>query len=232
MNNGRQVTASFFIAIGLAVLGLFIFLGFRDFSNKDRQVIVRGLAEKQVMANKVTWPLVIKTLGNELQSVYWQLNATNETVLQFLKDNGITESEISVGPPSVFDKLAQSYRSDAAYRYTVTQVITVTSSQVEKVNELINRQVELLKLGVALSTDYEYRTIYEYTLLNDVKPDMIAEATQAAREAAQKFADDSQSSLGSIKSASQGQFSIENRDPFTPWIKNIRVVTTVAYSLE
>lgn len=232
MNNGRQVTASFFIAIGLAVLGLFIFLGFRDFSNKDRQVIVRGLAEKQVMANKVTWPLVIKTLGNELQSVYWQLNATNETVLQFLRDNGITESEISVGPPSVFDKLAQSYRSDAAYRYTVTQVITVTSSQVEKVNELINRQVELLKLGVALSTDYEYRTIYEYTLLNDVKPDMIAEATQAAREAAQKFADDSQSSLGSIKSASQGQFSIENRDPFTPWIKNIRVVTTVAYSLE
>ena len=100
-------------------------------------------------------------------------------------------------------------------------------------NELISRQAELLKQGIAITAgDYNYRTIYEYTDLNTIKPEMIAEATQNAREAADKFAADSQSELGQIKSATQGQFSIEDRDPYTPYIKNVRVVTYVNYYLE
>lgn len=233
MNNTRQVTAAFFVSLGLVILGLWIYLGFESIANKDRQVVVRGLAEKEVEANKVTWPLVVKTLGNDLQNVYWQVTSNNGTVLQFLKDNGIEESEITVGAPSVNDKYAQSWSSDNPYRYTVTQVITVTSQQVDKVNALMKRQDELMKLGVALSgSSYEYQPTWEYTGLNDVKPEMIAEATRAAREAAQKFAEDSQSEIGGIKSASQGQFSITDRDAYTPWIKNVRVVTTITYELK
>ncbi|MCH5246884.1 MAG: SIMPL domain-containing protein [Muribaculaceae bacterium] len=233
MNNTRQVTAAFFVSLGLVILGLWIYLGFESIANKDRQVVVRGLAEREVEANKVTWPLVVKTLGNDLQNVYWQVTSNNGTVLQFLKDNGIEESEITVGAPSVNDKYAQSWSSDNPYRYTVTQVITVTSQQVDKVNALMKRQDELMKLGVALSgSSYEYQPTWEYTGLNDVKPEMIAEATRAAREAAQKFAEDSQSEIGGIKSASQGQFSITDRDAYTPWIKNVRVVTTITYELK
>ena len=228
----KQIFSATVLSLGLVVLGIFIYSGFNSFANKDRQVVVRGLAEKEVMANKVTWPLVIKTVGNDLQQVYEQLTKTNETVIKFLQDNGINENEISLSAPSVWDKDAQTYNSNVYYRYNVTQVITVTSEQVEAINELIQRQGDLLKLGVALSEDYQYNTTYEYTLLNEIKPEMIAEATRNAREAANKFAEDSQSELGPISSATQGQFSINDRDAFTPWIKNIRVVTTVAYSLK
>lgn len=232
METIRKSAPAIFVALGLVILGWFLYAGIRRFADRDRQVVVRGLAEKEVMANKVTWPLVVKTLGNDLQPLYQQLNTNNATVVKFLTDNGIQAKEISVGAPTVYDKDAQTYQSDAAYRYNVTEVITVTTTQVEKVNALVKRQGELLKLGVALSSDYENRITYEYTDLNKVKPGMIAEATKNAREAAAKFAEDSESTIGSIKSASQGQFTIDDRDAFTPWIKNIRVVTTVTYYLD
>lgn len=228
----KQILSSFLICIGIIILGLFIYCGFNSFANKDRQVVVRGLAEKEVMANKVTWPLVVKTVGNDLQQVYIRVTESNAKVVAFLKENGISEEEISLGAPTVWDKDAQTYNSNVIYRYNVTQVITVTSTKVEAVNELIQRQGDLLKVGVALSTDYQYYTTYEYTMLNDIKPEMIAEATRNAREAAQKFAEDSKSELGSIKAATQGQFSITDRDAYTPWIKNVRVVTTVSYALK
>ena len=222
------------IALGIVVLGWFIYSALNNLAYRDRQVQVRGLAEKEVMANKVTWPLVMKNLGNNLPQLYEQINTTNAIAIKFLKENGISEDEISVNEPVVFDKDAQRYggNDSSPYRYTVTEVITVTSSQVEKVNALIKRQAELLKQGVALSNDYEYQTLYEYTGLNDIKPEMIAEATRNAREAAKKFAEDSESDLGKIKSATQGQFSIEDRDAYTPYIKNVRVVTYITYYLE
>ena len=233
MEKNNRTLAALLIALGLACLGWFIYTGINNLAYRDRQVTVRGLAEKEVMANKVTWPLVVTTLGNNLPELYNRINANNDIVLKFLKDNGISEAEISVNEPQVFDKDAQTYSSgNLPFRYRVTEVITVTSDQVEKVNALMKRQAELLKQGVALANDYQYQTLYEYTGLNDIKPEMIAQATAAAREAAKKFADDSGSDLGKIKTASQGQFSIEDRDSYTPYIKNVRVVTSITYYLE
>ena len=112
-------------------------------------------------------------------------------------------------------------------------MIVVTSSKVDQVRKLIDRQTDLMKEGVAVvAENYQYQTTYEYTDLNAVKPEMIAEATRNAREAADKFAADSQSRLGKIKTARQGQFTIEDRDQYTPYIKNIRVVTSIDYYLE
>ena len=109
----------------------------------------------------------------------------------------------------------------------------VTSNKVDKVKKLITRQAELLQKGIAIvAGDYNYQTRYDYTGLNDIKPSMIAEATKNARKSAQKFADDSQSSLGKIRSASQGQISIEDRDQYTPDIKRVRVVSTVEFYLK
>lgn len=115
----------------------------------------------------------------------------------------------------------------------MTNVIVVTSSNVEKVRALIKQQSKLISQGIAvLAGDYNYPTTYEFTGLNAIKPEMIAEATHNAREAAAKFAQDSGSKLGPIITASQGQFSITDRDQYTPHIKNIRVVTTLTYCLE
>ena len=97
----------------------------------------------------------------------------------------------------------------------------------------MSRMRELLKQGIAISAgDYGSQVEYEFTSLNKIKPQMIEEATKNAREAAAKFAADSDSRLGKIKSAEQGYFSIENRDQYTPHIKKVRVVTSVNYFLE
>lgn len=230
---GAYVIPALLVAIGLGVLGAFIKGGFSSISENARVVTVRGLAEKEVPANKVTWPIVSKEVGNELTSIYTKIQNTNAAIVKFLKDNGISQEEISVNAPQVYDLQADRYgNQNTPYRYNVTTVVVVTSTKVDKVRELITRQTELLKEGIAVvAGDYNYQTTFEYTGLNEVKPEMIAEATQNAREAALKFAADSHSELGKIKTASQGQFSIEDRDQYTPYIKKIRVVSTIVYFL-
>lgn len=222
------------IGLGLLLLGTQIKKGLNSISDNQRVVTVRGLAEKEVTANKVTWPIVSKEVGNDLPSIYANIENTNNAIISFLKSNGIADTEISVNPPQVLDLQADRYNSiSQPYRYNVTNVVVVTSSQVEKVNKLIQQQTELLKKGIAIvAGDYQYQTSYEYTDLNSIKPAMIADATTNAREAAKKFADDSDSKLGKIKTASQGQFSIEDRDQYTPYIKRIRVVSTIVYYLK
>ncbi len=222
------------VAVAIAILGFAIKGGLDNFANRDRTVQVRGLCEKEVSANKVTWPLVTKEMGNDLTAIYNKIQSNNASILNFLKANGITDDEISVNPPEVYDQMAERYSNDdVRVRYKVTNVVVVTSNKVDLVRDLIKKQTELLRQGIAVvAGDYNYRTTYEYTDLNSIKPEMIAEATAKAREAAEKFAADSHSSLGKIQSASQGQFSISDRDQYTPQIKTVRVVTYINYQLE
>ena len=234
MQTNSSIIPAAIIAIGIAAAGFALKAGIDNFSDRDRDVTVRGLCEREVMANKVTWPIVTKEMGNDLAQIYNKIQANNAVILNFLKSNGIDENEISVNPPAVTDRMADSYDSERiTVRYNVTNVIVVTSSKVQQVQALIDRQTDLMKQGVAVvAGNYQYQTTYEYTDLNAVKPEMIAEATRNAREAAAKFAADSDSRLGKIKTARQGQFSIEDRDQYTPYIKNIRVVTSIDYYLE
>lgn len=222
------------IAIGITLLGVFIRNGFGSISENARVVTVRGLCEREVEANKVTWPIVSKLVGDDLEAIYRNVQTTDSAIVNFLKTNGIKESEIDVNAPKVIDMQADQYNaSQAPYRYNVTTVVVVTSEQVAKVNALMQRQTELMQQGIAVvAGDFNYQTEYEYTDLNKIKPSMIAEATKNARKAADKFAEDSQSRLGKIKTASQGQFSIEDRDQYTPYVKRVRVVSTIEYYLK
>lgn len=222
------------LAIGLLLMGVFIQQGLDSFSSNNRVVHVKGLSEIEVPANKVIWPLVYKELGNDLPSLYKDIRRTNEAIVQFLTQKGIEASEISINAPEIIDQKADRYNSNPVPdRYNVTSVITVTSTKVELVRQMIGEQSELLKQGIAITGgDYRYNVQYEFTGLNDVKPQMIEEATQNGRTSAEKFAKDSDSQLGKIKSANQGQFSISDRDANTPYIKRIRVVTSIDYLLE
>ena len=223
------------IGIGLIVMGCLLSHGIITVKDRDRIVTVKGLAEREVKADRVIWPLVFKEIGNDMTSIYNAVNKKNEIVCDFLKNNGINENEISIAAPQIIDMRAERYanNNEIPYRYNVTSVITVTSNQIDKVRELISRQVDLLKQGVAIiDGDYRYTTQYSFTGLNDIKPDMIEEATVAARLAAEKFAKDSDSKLGKIRRANQGQFVISNRDENTPYIKEVRVVTTIDYYLK
>lgn len=222
------------LALGLILSGLAIKSGIKVFSQRDRAVNVKGLAEREVKADKVIWPLVYKDVGSDLITLYDNLKVKNRAVVSFLQSNGISDAEISVSAPQVVDLEAERYNQNhSPYRYNITSVITVSSDNVDLVRKLMSEQGELLKQGVAVAGgDYQYNVQFMFTKLNDIKPQMIEDVTKNAREAAIKFAEDSDSKLGKIKSANQGQFSITDRDANTPYIKNVRVVSTVEYYLK
>ncbi len=204
------------------------------FADQDRSVAVKGLSEREFPADRVVWPIMFKEVGNNLIALSQSTDKKVEIIKAFLKEGGIAEQEISVSTPEVFDQQADRYSTQVSpNRYFMTTVVTVNSDKVEDVRRLIAKQGELLKEGVTLSgSDYRYGIEFQYTKLNEVKVDMIKEATQNARATAEQFAIDSDSKLGKIKSASQGQITITNRDPNTPHIKRIRLVSSITYFLK
>ena len=223
-----------FIMVGLVVLGMMFPRAVEKYRSYDRTVNVKGLCEKEVKADKVIWPVVYKVMANDIQSIYDQTDRSNETIVDFLKAGGIDVSEITVSVPQISDKFANEYgNNDRAYRYIATNVITVYTDKVDDVLSLMSKQSDLLKKGIVTGgNDWENPVEFKYEGLNEIKPAMIEEATMNAREAAEKFAKDSDSRLGKIKTANQGTFTIENRDSNTPYIKKVRVVTSVTYYLK
>lgn len=222
------------IGLGLIVMGWCIKLGIDNFKAKDRVVTVKGLSEKEVPADRVIWPLTFKEIGDDLAALNASILDKNKTIVTYLKANGIQEGEISVSSPEIIDMQAERYSANPSpYRYNITSIVTVTSNEVDKVRSLMVRQNELIKHGIAIAgDDYRFQKQFLYTKLNSIKPGMIEVATKNARASALKFAQDSESKLGKIKTADQGQFTISDRDANTPHIKTIRVVTTINYYLE
>lgn len=226
----KLVVSSCVLALGLVLAGFLVGRGIESFSEKGRVVEVRGLSEKEVPADRVTWNLNFTEVGDNLLEVHKQISAKNEIIYKYLVDNGIPKEDIFQNAPNVYDKSSNIYAENKGPRYSVTSGMTVSSAMVDKVRELVSKQGGLLEKGVALEGS-AYNVDYQFTGLNGIKPQMIEEATKAAREAAEKFAKDSDSKLGKIRNASQGQFSIESLNSTTPYIKKVRIVTYVSYSL-
>jgi uncharacterized protein len=238
MNNrsdaGAGLMLGVFIFAGLLGLGYQLADGFLEAKALERTVTVKGLSEREVPADIAIWPIKYNQADNDLVALYAAIERHNGLVVEFLKQRGFGDDEISVSVPAIVDRQAQAYggEQNARFRYAATSSITVYSTNVERVRATMNDLVELGKQGLAIAgQDYEARTQFLFTGLNALKPAMIEEATRNAREVATKFAQDSASTLGKIKTASQGQFSIEDRDSNTPHIKKVRVVSTVEYYL-
>ena len=233
MNKGKFFSG-LFIMIGLIVLGSMIPRAVEKYRSYDRTVNVKGLCEKEVKADNVIWPIVYKVMSDNIQDIYDQTSRGNALVVDFLVAGGIDADEITVSVPDISDKLANEYGGiDRAYRYIAKNVVTVCTDKVDEVLALMSKQTELMRMGIVTAGEtWENPVEFKYESLNEIKPQMIEEATKNAREAAQKFAKDSDSELGKIKTANQGVFSIEARDSNTPYIKRVRVVTSVTYYLD
>ena len=229
-----RIKESIVLALSIIGLGAFLYSAIIGVKDRERFINVRGLAEQEVKADYVIWPIVFKEVGNDLSALYETVQTKTQALEKFLSENGISKDEIGNASPDITDSESELYNNEKRpYRYVATVVVTVASKNVDKIRELMGKQGELLKKGIAIGgNDYEHQIQYDFNGLNELKPQMVEVATRNAREVAQKFADDSGSKLGKIQTASQGQFSIYDRDSNTPWIKNVRVVTTVTYYLK
>lgn len=233
-NNNSTIILGLLICLGLAILGYLIEQGTVRIKASERTVTAKGLSEREVQADVAIWPIKFSDADNDLNNLYSAIQQKTDIITRFLKKSGFSENEVSVSVPAIRDRQADAYgnTTNIAFRYTATSTITVYSNNVELVRKTMGSLVNLGKQGIVISgKDYETKTEFLFTKLNDIKPQMIEEATKNARLVAQKFAQDSKSKLGKVKRARQGQFSIEDRDSNTPYIKKVRVVSTLEYYL-
>lgn len=222
------------LCVGLATMGLLLSEGIIKFRDMERVVSVKGLSERDMPADVAIWPIRFSEMSNDLSELYGSLESKNDKVNNFLRQQGFKVDEISVSVPAIQDRQAQGFSEEQVRngRYAGTSTLTVYSNDIEMVRKAMSNLAQLGQNGIAISgQDYDVKTQFLFTKLNDIKPAMIEEATRNAREVAEKFAHDSGSKLGKIKRASQGQFSIDDRDSNTPYIKKVRIVSTVEYYL-
>lgn len=227
---------TFVFAFGMIVSGGLIKDGLIQIRSADRFVTVKGLAERDVKADLAVWPIQFKVADNDLATAQSQLETQSKAIIEFLIANGMKPDEISVQQVMVNDAFAQQYsQNNVAARYAIEKTIAVRTNNVDAVATAAENIGDLVAHGVLIG--YGALPQYSFTKLNDIKPEMIALATQNAREAAQQFAKDSGAKVGDIRSASQGYFSIQPRDEVTnapssaALFKKVRVVSTVEYYL-
>jgi len=244
MDRGNTVLGVL-LALGLIIGGWVLGSEIKATRLGDRYVTVKGLVERNVKSDLAIWPLTYKEAGDELGALYSKTESDKKTVLQFLSDQGIQTSEIGLGIIRVVDTQANEYGGGvrAPHRYIVEQQITVHTSRVDQVAAAAQKTLQLLQKGIVLGGNPGQGLAYKFTGLNAIKPDMITEATRNARAAADRFAADSGSKVGSIRTANQGVFSILPADQAgdgaeggygadASLMKTVRVVTSVEYYLE
>lgn len=222
------------LAVAMVVSSLILTFGLMNIITPERSVSVRGLSEKEVEADLALWNMSFSTGDNSLSSLQQSLISKTEIIKKYLSDYGLDEADYTVKPAAITDNSLNAYMDQSKVRYTyiARQTVLVRSSKIKAVKDAYANSLKLVSSGIAINQDYGSNVNYEFTKLNDIKPLMIAEATENARTAAEQFARDSNSKVGKIKKATQGLFSIEDAAPGLEEKKNVRVVTTVEYLLK
>ena len=229
MEKYEKIIVAGIVAFGLLLLGLCLKGGIDNFTNKDRRVTVKGLAEREVDADKVVWTLTLEESADELNPMFTRLNQQVNVIKNFLKEKGIDgKGDVSVTTFSVNDNLSNVWGDEKPrYHYTVRRSVVVSSNDTHFISDLRSQTDELIDRGIIVESD---NAEYEYTQFQKLKPEMMAEAIANAETTAKQFAENSHSKINKIVEAGQGEFSIDDAD--IPYKKKIRVVSTITYSLK
>lgn len=247
-DRGAAAILGFLVAVGLALAGYFIGNTLYKGRLASNTVTVKGFAERDVKSDLALWQISYSITGGDLQQLYSQSNSHETALIKFLIGKGFKRQEINSGNLQVNDLLSNQYRQNninLSKRYILKDTVMVRSNNVGLVDQSTHALNNLIKQGIVLTTNH---VDFQFTKLNDIKASMLKAATQNARDAAQQFANDADSKVGSIKSANQGFFSIVSRDsaeagnpeggigysPMRPSTidKKVRVVVTLTYYLE
>ena len=229
MEKYEKIIVAGIVAFGLLLLGLCLKGGIDNFTNKDRRVTVKGLAEREVDADKVVWTLTLEESADELNPMFTRLNQQVDVIKNFLKEKGIDgKGDVSVTTFSVNDNLSNVWGDEKPrYHYTVRRSVVVSSNDTHFISDLRTQTDELIDRGIIVESD---NAEYEYTQFQKLKPEMMADAIANAETTAKQFAENSHSKINKIVEAGQGEFSIDDAD--IPYKKKVRVVSTITYSLK
>ncbi len=241
-DNKVRLAGAAALALGLAAAGYFPGRYFYKAKALERTVTVKGLAEREVKADIAVWNIKFIRSGGNLVSLLTKLLADQKAVNKFLSDGGLEPGEAHAGRLETNDLLANPYRSErvaSENRYILKLTVTVRTPKVDAIEKLVGRTEELLKQGVLFEGEsYPPAVSYLFTRLNEVKPQMLKEATANALQAAEEFARNSGARVGKIKSASQGQFTVlplyqtPDAQEAQQKEKTLRVVSTLEYYLK
>lgn len=235
-----KIIPALILGLAAVISAFLIGQGLRDIKTGDRFVTVKGVAEREVQANLALWPIRFTATGDTLAQAQDQARQSRETITGFLELQAINTDTVELQRLDVTDTQANPYQNNnGGKRFIINQTLMVRSTAIDKVRQAAQAVSDLVDSGVVLSSDYgPGGPTYLFDNLNAIKPEMIAEATAAAREAAQQFARDAETDLGGLRRANQGVFQILPRDQ-APGIteeqqpvKTVRVVSTVEYYLE
>lgn len=227
--NKVLLAAAALLTVGLTTGGYLLGDGLKRAQSAQRSVTVRGLAEKDVMADLATWSIAYSANGTDMASVRAQIDANTAQLKDYFARLGFKAEELQPTGAGV-----NQYLNNGVNTITITQRMLLRTGDIARAQRAVAQQFDLVRRGVTLQEGSGMH--YSFTRLNDVKPKMVADATRDARAAAEQFAKDSGTSVGGIKSATQGYFSIDARDgdggdADTPY-KKVRVVTTVDFYLD
>lgn len=229
MEKYEKIIVAGIVAFGLLLLGLCLKGGIDNFTNKDRRVTVKGLAEREVDADKVVWTLTLEESADELNPMFTRLNQQVDVIKNFLKEKGIDgKGDVQVTTFSVNDNLSNVWSDEKPrFHYTVRRSVVVSSNDTHFISDLRTQTDELIDRGIIVESD---NAEYEYTQFQKLKPEMMADAIANAETTAKQFAENSHSKINKIVEAGQGEFSIDDAD--IPYKKKVRVVSTITYSLK
>ena len=243
-NRIAAIGSSIILAAGFGLGSVALANGLVRMQRTDREVTVRGVAQRDVIANRASWSVNYSESAFSLAEALTKADRDSATIRAFLKEQGFAGVSTEPGSASI-STIDETIKDKPTGRttYTVSRDIAFSTENVAGVEQIEHRKDALAQQGLVVDNTY---VSYEYTQLDRIKPAMIAAATKDARRSAEKFADDSGSTVGGIRSATQGYFSVSGRDATgsedegmggtsntaTSPDQRVRVVTTIVYYLD
>lgn len=225
-----------FVAAGIAAGGYFIGQTMYNAKVALNTAEAKGLAERRVTADRANWSISFSNEGEskaDISDLYEQSKKDQQVIIKKLKDIGFSDDEIAIGALEYYN---QEYRDnnqqvvDETHRLDGT--VSVETSNVTIVAKARAQLNELIAEGINIRS---YNPTYRFTKLNEIKPEMLKEATKNARLAANEFAENAGVTVGGIRDARQGSFFIrdagEEYGDTGKIEKDVRVVTTITFYL-
>lgn len=223
--NNLSLSKKIIIGISLIVCAIIFLISARGFSNQGKYVEVKGLSEQIVKSDRAIWTMNFEVKSNDITELYAEIEKNTKIIETFLMEKGFSQEEINTAPVNIYQ---DTYR-EALYRYNAQVQMSVFTDKVDLIRTASEQTLEIIKQGVVFTGSF---IDFQFTDLNSIKPDMLAEAIENARTSAEQFANDASARLGNISRANQGVFSITEKDPGSPEYKNVRVVSTLRFMLK